>query len=67
MKKTLLSLEQYYINLLEPGYNIAKIAYSLLGTKRSKEQRILISTNITEKQIIRIQQLNLGKSLNLET
>lgn len=39
-KDTILSREQYYINLLLPVYNIAKIAGSVIGVKRSIEQRL---------------------------
>lgn len=35
--------EQYYINLYQPVYNIAKIAGSSLGTKRSDESRAKMS------------------------
>jgi group I intron endonuclease len=35
--------EQYYINLYQPVYNIAKIAGSTLGTKRSAESRAKMS------------------------
>jgi group I intron endonuclease len=36
-KKKCIKLEQKYINLLKPSYNILKIAGSLLGFKHSEE------------------------------
>jgi group I intron endonuclease len=35
--------EQFWIDLLKPEYNICKIAGSLLGTKRAKEQKLKMS------------------------
>jgi len=37
LKSILLEREQYYINLLIPDYNICRVAYSLLGVRRTKE------------------------------
>ena len=36
-KDELLEREQYYIDVLEPEYNVLKFAYSLLGFKHSPE------------------------------
>ena len=43
----LISREQYYIDLLEPEYNILKIAYSSLGFKHSLYTRAKMSFNNT--------------------
>lgn len=53
-KDLILEREQYYINLLDPGYNLAKIAGSAIGTRRSIEQRRRQSINISLEQIERI-------------
>lgn len=42
-KKKLFELEQHYINQLEPEYNIAHVAGSCLGTKRTDETRKRVS------------------------
>jgi group I intron endonuclease len=39
----LISREQYYINLLNPEYNILKIAGSRLGAKLSEKTKIRLS------------------------
>lgn len=67
MKTDLIAREQHYIDTLLPEYNIAKIAYSVLGIKRTIQQRNNMRLSITEKQIQRIRQLNLGKTFSLET
>jgi group I intron endonuclease len=40
----LISREQYYLDLLHPEYNVAKVAASNLGIKRSEEFKSKIST-----------------------
>jgi len=42
-KKSLLALEQFYINLLRPEYNMAPAAGSRLGATHTKETRAKIS------------------------
>jgi len=42
-KENLVKREQYYIDTLNPFYNIAKIAGSTLGTKMTEEQRSKLS------------------------
>jgi len=42
-KKNCIKLEQKYINLLKPSYNLLKIAGSCLGSNRSEESRAKIS------------------------
>ena len=44
-KKSLLSLEQLYINLLRPEYNILPTAGSRLGTAHTKETRAKMSVS----------------------
>jgi hypothetical protein len=39
--------EQFYINNLNPSYNILKIAYSSLGYKHTKEVLVKIKKNLT--------------------
>lgn len=51
----LLAREQYYLNLLQPYYNINKIAWSSFGIKRSEETLQKMST------------IQLGKKHSLET
>jgi len=38
-KKKLIEREQYYLDTLQPDFNICKIAYSCLGVKHSEEAR----------------------------
>lgn len=45
-KKSLINREQYYLNLLEPKYNILKTANSRLGSKQTIETRIKISSSL---------------------
>lgn len=66
-KEALLSLEQYYINLLLPDYNIAKIAGSVLGHKWSEESRNTIRINLNRDHIERLRKINTGKVISNET
>lgn len=43
----LIRREQYYLNLLQPDYNICKIAGSPLGVKRSEKTKNKISISIS--------------------
>lgn len=49
-KDSILSTEQYYIDLLLPVYNIAKIAGSVIGVRRSIEQRLKQSLYIKSER-----------------
>lgn len=46
-RKLILEREQYYIDLLEPEYNILKTAGSPLGHKHSEESKLLRSIRMT--------------------
>lgn len=55
----LIKREQYYLDLLKPEYNIAKIAGSKLGVKLSKETRAKLSAaylNRSEEVLIRLRE-----------
>lgn len=45
-KDNLLDREQYYLDLLNPQYNILKVAYSLLGFKHSPENIAKFKTKV---------------------
>jgi group I intron endonuclease len=62
----LLKREQFYIDSFKPIYNIAKIAGSTLGVKKSKIQRDNISKALKGKYTGEKSAL-FGRSLNLET
>lgn len=66
-KDHIIAAEQRYIDELQPVYNIAKIAGSVLGTKRSAEYRIQQSLNVSPEQIERIRNMNLNKKFTAET
>ena len=68
-KKALLLLEQKYLDLLKPAYNILKKAGSVLNLKWSLESRKKLSLSIinNKNQMLKIKILNLGKTLSLET
>jgi len=57
----LLKREQYYIDLLNPEYNILKVAGSTLGRKHSLKTKQLISNSlrIYSTNILRVKVLNL--------
>jgi group I intron endonuclease len=61
-RKLILEREQYYLDTLEPEYNIQKIAGSLLGQVRSFESRKLMSENMKGKNSHRF-----GTTLSIET
>jgi len=61
----LLKREQFYLNLLEPVYNIAKVAGSNLGFKHSKESRAKISKALKGSPLLR--SLKLGTTHTKET
>lgn len=62
----LLIREQYYIDILKPKYNIAKIASSTIGIKKSEKQKNNISKAIKGKYIGEKSAL-FGKTHSLET
>ena len=49
-KKELIEREQYYIDLLNPSYNILKLAGSSLGFKHSEETKRKMSVNNTKEK-----------------
>lgn len=52
-KDILLEREQYYLNILNPAYNILKIAGSNAGHKQSEETILKKVNTFTEKKKIR--------------
>lgn len=66
-KELILSREQYYIDYLQPVYNILKVAGSVIGLSKTLEQRIKQSLTITaeHKKILSI--VHTGKFINEET
>lgn len=68
-KKTILNLEQKYIDSLKPSYNIVKIAGSVLNLKWTLEARRRFSLSIlsNKKHIERIRKIHLGKIVSKET
>jgi group I intron endonuclease len=56
------SREQYYIDLLNPEYNILKIAGSSLGFKHSDESRAKMSAPKSEATRTKLSALNKGKN-----
>lgn len=67
-KVLILEQEQYSIDLLKPAYNIAaKIAGSVMGIRRSMEQRIKLSINMTQDHINKISKAHTGKTVSVET
>ena len=66
-KVLILEREQYYIDLLKPAYNIAKIAGSVMGIRRSMEQRIKLSINMRQDHINKIIKAHTGKTVSVET
>lgn len=70
MKKAhlnLLSRETYYINLLNPYYNILTSGFSSLGYKHSEETINKMKMNYSETRKLKIGNLNKNKSLSNET
>lgn len=60
-KELILSKEQYYIDLLQPVYNIAKVAGSVIGVKRTIEQRLKQSLSISPEHIEILLNINKNK------
>ena len=60
-KEDLIKMEQFYIDTLNPFYNIAKIAGSTLGTKITREQSDKLS------KLRKGKQYSLGRVLSEET
>jgi len=74
-KENAISREQYYLDLLNPEYNILKIAGSRLGSKHSEETLLKMSgknnpmfgKNHSEETIVKISSARKGKSHSKET
>jgi group I intron endonuclease len=64
---TLLSLEQYYIDLLKPKYNILQLAGNSFGFKHTPETIQKMRDNYSDIRRDRIGNLNRGKSLSQHT
>lgn len=67
-EKIVLKREQYYLDLLNPDYNILKIANSRFGSKLSDETKAKIrSYRHTPEAIAKIKLKGIGKKLSFET
>lgn len=71
-KNLLIKREQYYIDLMQPTFNICKIAGSSLGVKRTDEVKRKLSliktgTKRSEETKIKIGNYNRGKKASEET
>lgn len=67
-KENLLEREQYYIDLLEPNYNILNFAYSMLGFKHSPENIAKFKDKIISPQHkAKLSLVHTGKYVNEET
>lgn len=69
---TVIEREQYYLDILKPGYNILKIAGSRLGTKQSEKTKKLISNasklhRHSKETIERIRIANMGRKHSKKT
>jgi group I intron endonuclease len=64
---TLLSLEQYYIDLIKPNYNILPLAGNSFGFKHNLETLQHMRDNYSEIRREKIGTLNRGKSLSIKT
>ncbi|KAG0632593.1 hypothetical protein HOY80DRAFT_1013380 [Tuber brumale] len=64
---TLLSLEQYYIDLLKPKYNILQLAGNSFGFKHTPETIQKMRDNYSDIRRDRIGNLNRGKFLSQKT
>lgn len=67
-KDMLIEREQYYLDLLNPEYNILKHAYSLLGYKHSEENIAKFKLKkISEEHKELLSSIHIGKNVNQET
>lgn len=71
-EEDLLRVEQFYIDTLNPEYNICRVAGSRLGASMSEEAKAKISKAVKERVISdetreRLRQANLGKKASEET
>lgn len=67
-KDLLIEREQYYLDLLNPEYNILKQAYSLLGYKHSEENIAKFKLKkISEEHKELLSSIHTGKNVNQET
>lgn len=64
---TLLSLEQYYIDLINPSYNILQLAGNSFGYKHTPESLQKMRDNYSDERREWIGNLNRGKSLSQKT
>jgi group I intron endonuclease len=65
--KYLLAMENKYINLVKPEYNIAPQAGNTFGYKHSEKIKARMKANYSDERRERIGSLNRGKSLSPET
>ena len=65
--QSLLNLENHYINMLKPKYNIAPQAGNTLGMKHTDETKHLMRLNYSSERREFIGSLNRGKKLSPET
>jgi hypothetical protein len=50
-KAEIIKREQYYLDLLEPEYNILKVAYSLQGYKHTEATKIVLKANAVKRGV----------------
>lgn len=63
----IIGLESYYINKLQPEYNILQSAFNSSGYKHTEETKEKMKLNYSEERQRRIGNLNLNKQLSQET
>jgi group I intron endonuclease len=70
-KEELISREQYYIDCLNPEYNLLKVAGSCIGYKHTKETRAnmsaaLVGRKLSAEHITKISAANVGRVFSAE-
>lgn len=65
--QALLDLEDHYLQLLLPEYNIAEVAGNTFGVQHTTETKALMRVNYSSERRARIGDLNRGKSLSEKT
>jgi len=66
-KSHLIEREQYYFNILNPEYNICRIAGNCLGIKRSDETRMRMSQSLSGRKLSEEHKQKLRKSRSEDT
>ena len=50
-KAEIIKREQYYLDLLEPEYNVLKVAYSLQGYKHTEATKVFLKANAVKRGV----------------